>query len=535
MINTITGIENKKVIISLIVIFCVIMLVTFKLPIMCYGCDSPKGLSKYIFRCVVDTAQDSPFCKMTTNYNRKISKSNTDEVNSLIFSRQVFAELTTNIPATISDALLVIIQKIESVGNDIKSNLVNFSVNFKKYIDDTFNALQKELITSYNDFVTKAIIPILTWFITYIIDPINILVEYLLKFKQQIILSITNVSKNLAGPLLKINNSVVSDVKNISNGVTNLLKIFSTSVNSNDVVKSANSFINNINNDVNSTTNSANTITNMISNGINDTINNIKSSLTKLENVNILGYHPFEISPPRNNTNENFTLNSPTQSIEMNTALNTIGTNMESTINIINSSINASIGDAFDPLDKIIQEMLALISTFYTAIITSINNGDVNKLMSNMAREFENGVTFSYGECINIIMNNLIDPTLKILINIENDISDGISVITNTLSTTIHSLITKISELFDSLSDSFFALGKFTLNNAWYITYFGFGQLCDSIIPFNISITKKMNVIYFLLLTLIIVLIYGLIKLLVDSSIIIMTMLAILMIIFITF
>ena len=179
--------------------------------------------------------------------------------------------------------------------------------------------------------------------------------------------------------------------------------------------------------------------------------------------------------------------------------------------------------------------MLTLISTFYTAIITSINNGDVNKLLSNMAFEFENGVTLTYGECVNIITVNLINPTVETLKLIENDVSDGISIITNTLSTTVKNLITNISYLFDSLSDSFFALGQFTMHNVWYIGYFGFAQVCDTIIPLDISITKKMNIVYFCLLTIIIVLIYGLIKLLIDSYVIVAAMFIILMLILMTF
>jgi phage-related protein len=251
---------------------------------MCYGCESPTGISAAIFRCVIDTSPESALCKISNGINDADKLGGYIADQGLILSRAVFAELSSGLPDIIKNALKNILDEISKISDTIYENIKNLAVNLEIYITSAFSNIKDMLVKNAQDIYNTIIQPIIQFITDSIITPISTLIEKLVEFKQIITDSVSNAVGNVSGIFLNLKNSITGVLKEIPESIEKFLNIIIDSMNIvvtgtvNGMNKGISTVVGGVNDGVNEVVGGLNA---KIIGGMNNAITGLQGSLNK--------------------------------------------------------------------------------------------------------------------------------------------------------------------------------------------------------------------------------------------------------------
>lgn len=206
--------------ISVIILILSIFIYKYKLPILCYGCESPSGLSKYIFRCVVDSTENSELCKLTKSIDNSDFKSMATQAWGM--TSEAFDELAKTLPETIKNAFINIYEKIKNITGDIITKIKDFGSSLKNIFLDLLEKIKNKVFKNLEQFYNALIKPIIDTLNTTIITPIKSLINLLTQLKTLILNSVNNIIEKMGNPIPKIIDTLNKTIMVIPNGLKDM-------------------------------------------------------------------------------------------------------------------------------------------------------------------------------------------------------------------------------------------------------------------------------------------------------------------------
>jgi hypothetical protein len=499
----------------------------FKLPIVCYGCETPQGISKHIFRCINDTTENSEMCKVSRSIDRAIDQS-AEKVR--VITKAVFDELTISIPNAIKNTLNDLLDKISGLGNDIKNTIIDLYSKFTGFLSNTFTQIKSVVIKTLDQFYATIIKPIMDFISVQIVQPITQAIAMIVSFKEVVKIAITNAIRDVTGVMTSFTSKIIEPIMQIPKGIEyfiNLLirglntmvkggvDVLNTSINGllTGVEVIVNAITGGINKVISGLTSGINTAVNAVSQPIVNVINEILKFYNGVRDVNIGSWKPFGWLPEVNNLSFNgLNLNPPGiprvdlpdvkvpypgEIPEFSFAI--IGDAIKDGFEKVFSGAKQGLQVIYDatmgPINSAIQNLTSLLASIYVTIRDFINKYLSIKFMKEVLAKIKEGLQFTVQEAIKIVTESIFKPIYTILLKIKDEIEKGINFIITTLRTIFLSILRKLNELFQKTTDVVYELSRFFLRNVVSIAFYYLTYVINIIIPGDMSKTSKLNLV----------------------------------------
>ncbi len=442
-----------------ITLVCAILfaIAKYKLPILCYGCEKPVGFSRYIFRCINDTSDDSSLCKISSAIDTGTLEIMEDVDQIVIITRAVFHELTTNIPATIKAVLSTIINKVEGVAQEIIKNLTELATNFGSFIENAFMDIKNEVITVASDIYNRIIQPVIDFISSNIINPISDLIALLIQFKDIISSGITQIVSDATGHFVKLGEDIVGVIGAIPDGIEFLINQLIDGLNfvvgsavdgTNDgvqnvvsgLVGTTNKVIGFINTNVGSLVDSTNNATSLLSNGINSAVTGAVGGVVSGTN-SVVG------------------------------VLNQGLTGLSNDVNLVTGTISSGVNTGIQGVNSVITTTNSSIDTINLGISGLVN--DTNKVTANIAGGINDAVK-NVSSAIIGTTNSAIVGINGAMGTVTGGINTALTGVTSGINNSVNGAIDIINSVIDGINNIRRAqLGPYGLNLGWpFDTYF---------------------------------------------------------------
>ena len=126
----------------------------YRIPILCYGCEVPRGISNHIFRCVMDTSPNSHLCEVSNDMNHL-------KQNVTIFFNKIYK--SANLPPDVLNQLYSIYDDINGLISSVTQNIENIIKKINEFITKTITDVQNEILLDITLFQTKVIDPVVNF------------------------------------------------------------------------------------------------------------------------------------------------------------------------------------------------------------------------------------------------------------------------------------------------------------------------------------------------------------------------------------
>lgn len=278
-------------IIAIVVLLLAVYGYIYKIPLVCYGCESPSGVSAMFFQCVVDTSKDSELCKISKNIDN-LPAQIVDTGQRI--TTAIVQEVTENIPATINVAYNNLLNEIKKIVKLIMDNLDNFKVKVMEFIQIAYEEVLDVAIKTKDDLYKFLIDPIIKFISDYITTPIGILISKLVEFKDLIARSIETASKEMTGVVLNLRDNLINAISSIPKYLEDFLNVIIDIINTttegtidgvntgiSEIVKGTNSAVGGLATGVNASTASITTASKAVTKSIETGVNGMIVGINK--------------------------------------------------------------------------------------------------------------------------------------------------------------------------------------------------------------------------------------------------------------
>jgi phage-related protein len=433
----------RIVLVLVVVTIISIIIYKYKLPLICYGCESPTGFSQYIFKCVNDTSQDSDLCKMSKAIDSGTEGISREFDKITIISRSVFKELSKDIPDTIKTALTNIIDQISGLISDLIADIQNLAKNFTTFLNNTFSSIQNMYIRTRDELYNIILKPIIDFISGSIITPISTIITQLMSFKDIVSNAISGTISKVTGVFTDLKNEIIKPLKDMPksleafiNQIIRFLNDFAkggakiTRDSIGTIVDGLNDAINKIIGFLNDfakggakiTRDSINTVVDKISEAVNTTIGGINDVTKKATGVTRTAVH------------------GAIDGIEIG-----VNTTLSGTVNGIETGVNTIVGG----INTAITGATGVTRTAVNGAIDGIETG-VNTTLSGTINGIETGVNTIVGG-----INSAITGATGVTRQAVNGAIDGIETgVNTTLSGTINGIETGVNTIVGGINSA---------------------------------------------------------------------------------
>lgn len=200
--------------IGIVLLFISVILIygyIYKIPIICYGCETQEGLSALFFQCVIDTSKDSEMCRISTTIDNisgevgkvggKITGAITHELGKL--------------PATIQVAYDNVMKVITDILTFIKTNMLFLKDQIVGFIDEAYKKVQTAIITTWEGFYNAIIEPIVNFIDSSIIKPILKAIQALKDLQALIKRSIVGAYNQVTGQVIWLKDQLINVIADL--------------------------------------------------------------------------------------------------------------------------------------------------------------------------------------------------------------------------------------------------------------------------------------------------------------------------------
>lgn len=222
-ISKFTGFMTSKFqFIAIVVLILAVYGYIYKIPLVCYGCESPSGVSAMFFKCIVDTSKDSELCKISKNIDN-LPGQIVDAGQRI--TTAIVQEVTENIPATITVAYNNVLNEIKKIVKIIMDNLDNFKSKVMEFIQIAYEEVADVVIKTKDGLYKFLIEPIVKFITEYITTPIGFLISKLIEFKDLIATSIETASREVTGVIVNLRDNLIKAISFIPKYIEEFLNI----------------------------------------------------------------------------------------------------------------------------------------------------------------------------------------------------------------------------------------------------------------------------------------------------------------------
>lgn len=540
-----------------LIVSIVLLIEKYKIPIICFGCDTITGFPSKIFRCVTDTTQGSKLCNMEVKYQEITNEisGNIDEVKE--YTKLLFSE-ASKIPGIIQEKLQELFTMVNDFVKQIEGTIV-FLIDFiKNEFTKVFDTLVQNIFSTFETFKEQTIDKLIAMFNLYIIGPIQNQITNILLLKKAIVDAITKLFgeneftllfEGLVNTLLEfpntlvtwINNGIdftnnnvttptVSTYNNISSTLVNLVNDTIGLINEN-IIKNINAISDFELNFIDFTTLDID-LTNA---GITEpsiTWPTLTPTYTTVD-LGIAGTYSIvtggtisggDITAPTITWPEltwddiiikpfDFTINNIETTNVNDFQLNTddflipkiSDTFVNDTYLAIRTSIEETFANMFYPIDWVIQMLLGIQSSISLFISNIFSGGDFNPI-KEVYDLFKAGVTTVTQPLIDAFNTNIRDPFVNKMIEIKDIIMEGVIMGAGFIKGLAITLKDTLEGYFNEFTDKIFELSRLVVDNGVQLGIFSLGVAVNNRTKFldlffnNLTKTKKLIILMVILL-----------------------------------
>lgn len=213
---------SKFQFVAMVVLLLAVYGYIYKIPLVCYGCESPSGVSAMFFKCIIDTSKDSELCKISKNIDN-LPAQIVDAGQRI--TTAIVQEVTENIPATIDVAYNNLLREIQKIVDLIMSNIDNFKLKVMEFIQIAYEEVANVVIKTKDDLYKFLIQPIIKFITDYITTPIGLLIAKLIEFKDLIARSIETASLEVTGVVVKLRDNLITAIASIPKYLEEFLNV----------------------------------------------------------------------------------------------------------------------------------------------------------------------------------------------------------------------------------------------------------------------------------------------------------------------
>jgi phage-related protein len=446
-------------VITIVTAFYFIIFKDYKIPIMCYGCESPEGLSKILFKCVVDTSKDSSLCKTATEIN---NLNNTKEKSKEI-TKSVFLELTKGIPDTIKKDLEVIFKKISEFTKNVLSIINNLTGNFFKFLKDTFSKIKEVVIQTATEFYNYILKPILDFFINEIIKPFKELASQLINHFKKIGESIKQAIQQFTGFVIDIGKFIMGTIEKIPIEIRKFM----------------------------------NTITNEMKKIINPVINFVRSLNIPIIIEEVVNFVRKIMNDIVNGINEY--LVEPVKEV-VSDKLEQASYFIKDKYQEIKIQVDNFLSILMIPIQEAVNFILFAGSAIVSSIIYFINEILHFDKIVVIIKDSIKTAKLTIGIIIDVIKEKILDPILDAFNSLKYLVSNFLRTVVGNIKRMFKTIINNVRLIFVKISEYLYKIGNFIFKNVSYISYHYIAGIVNKIIPFDIPTTIKINLFIFMFL-----------------------------------
>jgi hypothetical protein len=186
--------------------------------------------------------------------------------------------------------------------------------------------------------------------------------------------------------------------------------------------------------------------------------------------------------------------------------------NVKNNIKAVKENIGENIGKITSNVIQNIKNIQALAEDVGQNI--KVVQEDVLKNIYGLRDNVKNKITIlqedviiTVGEVLGIINNFIITPAINFYKSLENDVKLFLQTAVRNIRITFTRIINGVNNLFNKVSEYLYEFGKFIVKNVGYISYIYMARFIDNLLPFNLPITVKINLLLgFILLLFVLVL-----------------------------
>lgn len=214
-----------------IVIFILILAIygyVYKIPMMCYGCETPDAFTSMFFKCIVDTSEGSEMCTISQRIDKLPEDIN--EVGKKI-TGVIVEELGSKLPDTIKIAYENVMAEIQKIIQIIRDNIDGFKEKLTGFINDAYAKVKEMVIKTYDELYALIIQPIIEFIQKNIAGPVLVAVQLLVKFKDLIAKSISGSYESITGHILNLKNNLVNAVGQIPKSIQEFINALVDAIN----------------------------------------------------------------------------------------------------------------------------------------------------------------------------------------------------------------------------------------------------------------------------------------------------------------
>lgn len=187
------------------------LLVYYKLPIVCYGCDERTAFNKLFFKCITDSGEGTSFCEFENLLNGNIDKlgnfigdTSTEALNLI----RDISNTLGKIPKELKTSLKNIFYRISVFSKQFTERIQNLSKVLQTVIYDALKTVKNVAVQTYEEMNKHVVGPIIASITNYIIEPVTKIVSELIEFKTIAVEKLSNVYDKTTGIIMQVPSNI---------------------------------------------------------------------------------------------------------------------------------------------------------------------------------------------------------------------------------------------------------------------------------------------------------------------------------------
>jgi phage-related protein len=210
--------------IGIVLLFISVILIygyIYKIPIICYGCETQEGLSALFFQCVIDTSKDSEMCRISTTIDNVATE--VGKVGGKITG--AIAHELGKLPATIQVAYDNVMKVITDILTFIKTNMTFLKEQIVGFIDNAYNKVKNAIITTWEGFYNAIIEPIVNFVDSSIIQPIKKAIQAVKDLQALVKKSIVSAYNQVTGHVSTLKEQLINVIADLPKHIVAFINI----------------------------------------------------------------------------------------------------------------------------------------------------------------------------------------------------------------------------------------------------------------------------------------------------------------------
>ena len=498
----------KEIVYTVLISFVFFILVRFKIPVICDGCEKPNIFQKTFFRCVNDTGPNSKTCEFQKNADKSVQEITRFIGSTTDVLQQEFNRLLSSVgslPQILLDVIYEVLDSVVKLKNGLINNLKNIKNTITMLIDRVITDMKNAVYDTFNQAYEKLVAPIIEQIINKILSPVQIVFDKIKKLKGVISEEANKALSKIGEAINFIPNEVIKPIVDTIKLIPNAIKEILT-----EIVGFINTAVSSITGAFSTVIKPIEDITDEARKVVNPTFGVLKDAFDTVRDFGIpsvdLGFYQTpsltlakvipavpDIYIPEVNISDIL----PGDLIpldEITSALNDIVNNLDPTkrlkekIGEAKSAIDSGISVITQEIDVITLSLKTIYDTFFDNLKMTMN------LIISKTKIFISDEFTTFKEILQTSKDALLsifEPVVEFFLTFYESVKNEIIELGDSVLSLFKDTFKKIISFWNDFSNFISEVSKYILKNFTFLSHYYYTKFIDETIPMNISVSMK--------------------------------------------